>query len=149
MNISRMINHRPWVYLTLAFAPVIPVAALTWRLAASGRPDFTLFIAWCVWAIVTSALYIRRLDETARSAQRWAWEWGGALGLAGAVLAALFGWYLFPGLADAFGRFVAARTEYPAAAGFVYGAGFAAIVAISGWFIALIVWWLPKLGGGK
>lgn len=142
-------KNPPWVYLVLALAPALPIAALTGWLAANGQADMTLTTVWCLWAAAFGLLYLRRLDETARAAQRWAWEWGGAFGLGAAIALAVAGWDVVPGLAAAFESHVAQRSAYPAATGFAYGAGFAALLAMTGWLVALVIWWLPKRGNSQ
>jgi hypothetical protein len=143
-----MSKQRPWVFAFLMILPVIPLAVLQ-TAAPDDAPGMRLLIVglWAAWGVAFSVLYLRRLDEAARLAHRWAWEWGGAIGMAAALLLAMFGWYAAPGLADAFADFVRARSAHPEATAFAYGSAFTVAVAMALYACAWTGWWLSKRGG--
>lgn len=86
-------RYPPWAYLLAAIVPIAVVAAL-----GSALPKgfvMPLALVAMVWAAAMATIHWKRLDEAARAAHRWAWYWGGTIGLAGAMIFAVLS-MMFP-----------------------------------------------------
>lgn len=77
----------PWAFLIAAVVPILLVLALADPLP---KPVImTLSVLAVLWGGAMASLHWKRLDEAARAAHRWAWYWGGSIGLMAAMLSAV------------------------------------------------------------
>ena len=92
-------------------------------------------LAFMGYAIAFTLAYWRRLDEAAREAHKWAWYWGGSLGIIPGFLFAVSG--------DGVGR--AQRLGFAEPKELIeFGAVAVLASMIAGYLIAWGVWWLRK-----
>lgn len=134
----------PWAYLVIGLIPIVALMFVGGLLPR--QVTMVLLGLAMLWAMVLVIYHWKRLDEAARSAHRWAWYWGGSIGLAAAMIfgAASLTW---PDLQTAFAS-LAQKFDGPnrtpeqaylflgvAFTGFAQGIGF-----LGAWFY----WWLAK-----
>ena len=133
-----------WAYLIAGFVPMI-VLLFVGEMMPKQVTMILLGVAM-VWAMVLIFYHWKRLDEAARTAHRWAWYWGGSMGLGAAMVfaAASLVWpemqSVFSSMAHALeGPKLTTEQSYlflgVALTGFAQGIGF-----LGAW----IYWWLAK-----
>ncbi|WP_337186554.1 hypothetical protein [Phenylobacterium sp.] len=93
---------------------------------------FALFLLWAVGSAWLVAGYWRSLDEAAREAQKWAWYWGGSIGMGVGAIAIVFEPLGVAALLPA----AASRADLLA-----YGAGVVMAAQLLGFLIAWAWWW--------
>ena len=130
-----------------ALAPVALVGLFAGPIVAAGGwwTWFALFAVALVCFFVFTHLYIRRLDEAAWEAQKFAWLWGG---VAGIVLG--FAALAIPSpLRTLIGEALMAAVEADSAAAsyavsFHLGALYILAAQVVGFFVVWIGWWVRK-----
>ncbi|MBI1360322.1 MAG: hypothetical protein GC155_08570 [Alphaproteobacteria bacterium] len=134
---------QPWVYL---LAGVIPIAlVVTVGDALPNVIGLPVAILATVWAGVMVTIHWKRLDEAARQAHRWAWYWGGSLGLGAAFLAAAIamkapgglGW--MSSLAAPF-----LPTDLPHEQSYLFAGIILTVLAQMGGFLLAWLWWWAR-----
>lgn len=99
-----------------------------------------------LWAAAMTGLHWKRLDETARAAHRWAWYWGGSIGLAGAMIAAA-SMLVVPELgsmATSIASFMASPKYSTEQLYLFAGVVFCGLAQGAGFLGAWIYWWAAK-----
>jgi hypothetical protein len=122
-------------------AGVLALLAITWVIRASGyRLSATglvaLVLAWTAVIGVMVMRYWRGIDEAAREAQKWAWFWGGVLGLGVSAVALKLNPF---GLVDLVVPVGAGRQALLA-----YGAGIVVVGQLIGFHLAWAYWWWSR-----
>lgn len=85
-----------------------------------------------IWA---ACRYWRNVDEAGREAQKWAWFWGGSIGMAaGMILLAL----------AAVGRIDVVPADTAPRMLLFYGAGVMIVAQLAGFLAAWIYWWARR-----
>jgi hypothetical protein len=106
--------HPPlWLRLTIAAAVIVPG----------------------FWAVCQ---YWRSIDEAAREAQKWAWYWGGSVGMAAGVLAFAVAIAFAPGLA------ALAPADLTTVQAMAYGGFAMAAAQMVGFVVAWAYWWAVR-----
>ncbi|ODT89733.1 hypothetical protein [Phenylobacterium sp. SCN 70-31] len=91
-----------------------------------------LFLLWAVGAAWLVGGYWRSLDEAAREAQKWAWYWGGSIGMGVGAFALVFEPLGVAAMLPA----DASRPDLLA-----YGAGVVVAAQMLGFLVAWAWWW--------
>lgn len=134
----------PWVFLIAAVAPLLLFLALADLLP---KPFVTtLSVLAVLWGGAMTALHWKRLDEAARAAHRWAWYWGGSIGLMATMLSAVM-MLVSPGFASSavsLMSFMANPKFTPEQLHFFAGILFCGIAQGIGFLGAWIYWWTAK-----
>lgn len=141
---KRTFGPQVFLWLLVALALILGVIAGASSRAfdeAQPRPwQLGLFIAFgsavLVTALVATLAYWRRLDEAAREAHKWAWYWGGSLGMLPGLLLPFTG-RLGPDVAERLGFVEAHELMH-------FGAMAVLTSMIAGYTVAWLVWWLRK-----
>ncbi len=134
----------PWAYLLAGVIPIVLLLTVGEMLPnVIGLPVAILATLWA-GAMVT--IHWKRLDEAARQAHRWAWYWGGSLGLAAGFLATAIalkapgglGW--IAGLAAPF-----LAANQPAEQAYLFaGIVLTVITQMLGFLLAWVWWWARR-----
>ena len=141
MPVSRL---PPWAFLIIG---LIPMVALFFIGGLLPKQVMTVLLGLAMlWAATLTIYHWKRLDEAARSAHRWAWYWGGSLGLAAAMIfaAASLTW---PGLQSVFTALAQTFDEpkrTPEQAYLFLGVAFTGVAQGIGFLGAWFYWWLAK-----
>lgn len=139
----------PWGLYTVAMAPAVLLVAVIPLVQLADIWDLALMGAAIVWALVFVGPYWRRLDEASREAQRSAMMWGGSYGLLAAIIDCTLiafspagaGWV--QEIATRLGERAGGRAPDTSFA-FLAGAMFTAVVSVTGFMIAWIIWWARR-----
>src|SRR5436190_19665627 len=122
-----------------------PVLAAPFVLQASGlhlplEVRLPIALVLVTPALVATCNYWRSIDEAAREAQKWAWFWGGSMGMALGVLAIAIG-FVRPEWFD-----IAAMLPEHATAlsGIFYGAMAMVAAQFAGFLLAWAYWWARR-----
>jgi hypothetical protein len=137
------LSSRNALWILLAVSLLFGLVIGLWRSRigdeATQPVAMTIFIAvgvlvLCPAIIVLSIMHWRRLDEAAREAHKWAWYWGGSMGLIpGAAIA----------LGEEFSVGLARRLGFVEPHELLNFGGLAILVCmLIGYLIAWAVWWL-------
>ena len=88
MSWSSFLRAPAWLYALALFALGAAVGLMGKRLGMDANPAVAAVVLGLlvVIAVGGTVLYWRRLDEAAREAHKFAWYWGGSLGLGASVL---------------------------------------------------------------
>ena len=142
MAASRSSSTRAVLILLAVMAPVL---AAPFVLRASGLHPPLAVRGLIALVLVTPAFvavcnYWRNIDEAAREAQKWAWFWGGSIGMALGVLAIAIG-FVRPEWFD----MVALLPEHATALhGMFYGAMAMVAAQMLGFLLAWAWWWARR-----
>ena len=134
----------PWAYLVIGLVPIIALFFVGGLLPK--QVSMVLLGVAMLWAATLTIYHWKRLDEAARSAHRWAWYWGGSLGLAAAMIfaAASLTWpelqSVFASLAEKF----ESPKRSPEQAYLFLGVAFTGVAQGIGFLGAWFYWWLAK-----
>lgn len=125
------------VFIFMVLAALAAAGGLISRDAALGLTFLVILTPLTLIGLWMSVAWMRRLDEAAQEAHKWAWFWGGSGGLSLAfvslAVAPHFGWGLGPETYD----------EAPISPYYV-GAFIAMSFAVAGYLLAWAVWWLKR-----
>jgi hypothetical protein len=129
----------------ILLAVMAPLLAAPFLLQASGlHPPLEVRLLIAVLVVIPAFLatcnYWRNIDEAAREAQKWAWFWGGSIGMALGVLAIAIG-FVRPEWFD-----IAAMLPEHATAlsGIFYGAMAMVAAQLIGFVLAWAYWWARR-----
>lgn len=134
----------PWAFLIIGLVPITLLLLLGGPLP---KPlIFVLTPVAMIWAAAMTMLHWKRLDEAARAAHRWAWYWGGSIGLAGAMIAAAL-MLVLPELASsaaALTHFIASPKYTTEQLALFSGVVLCGLAQAAGFLGAWIYWWAAK-----
>lgn len=106
-------------------------------LTQRGGPIYVVVGALLLFALVSSLFWWRGMDEAQKEAHKWAWYWGGSVGL----LVVLF---VYVASKIGAGTFVAEYARTVGYEGQLFELGLMTALAppVAGYAIAWVVWWL-------
>lgn len=139
---------RPATWLTLGVGAFLLTVAVGQFAPRPLQP--VLGVASLVPLCVGAAMHWKRLDEPAKAAHRWAWYWGGSVGLVIAFLGAIVLAYT-PQMSNMLEAWLATfpaprRLPAPTLVGLAFagGAAFTALVQTAAFVFTWAGWWAAK-----
>lgn len=143
---SSRLSARSWYALAIGGAVAITAAGMAMtRLTHQTQALWVSNFLALVWGLVCADRAWRRVDETAREAQKSAWFWGGTFGLLLALIVAMTMPLFRQTWHALFLAIDAHRGGWPLhALTFVCGIMFAALMQIAGALLAWAVWWSAR-----
>jgi hypothetical protein len=146
MPVSRL---PAWVYSAIATIPVLILVSadflfrLSFPLDSLSRAGLTLTAL--VWTAIFVAIGWKRLDESGREAHKFAWFFGGGLGLVAVLLGAMIAHFTPSGGDAIHGLIRAWASKWPEGqGGFMLGVLAAAIAQVIGYAVVWSGWWLSR-----
>lgn len=135
-----------WAFTLAAILPAIPFGLAASQLDTGGK--LLAMGVMLVWAMGWLIYGWTRLDEASREAYKFAWFWGGAVGLVVLELVAFAG-LLMPPLGQVIADQVTAQARPDAIpqTGFFLGVFTASLVQGVGFALAWLGWWLSRRMG--
>lgn len=136
----------PWIFL---FAAVIPIVAVLGLAPLLPRPvALTIAGAWVIWAGAMTFLHWSRLDEAARAAHRWAWYWGGTIGLTAALIIGMVSLKapVVTSIISQMGSFLVSDSTPPEQSYLFLGVMLCGVGQALGFAGAWLYWWAAKRG---
>ncbi|MBL8554782.1 MAG: hypothetical protein JNL41_10925 [Phenylobacterium sp.] len=122
-------------------AGALVVLALQWGVRASGYQltglgFLALILGWSAVIGVILMRYWRGIDEAAREAQKWAWYWGGSIGMGVAAVGLAMNPF------DVVGLLVPAGADRRSL--LLHGAGVVMFGQLIGFHLAWAYWWWSR-----
>lgn len=108
-----------------------------WTHAVYLRAYFVFLLCLFALALPYSLWWWKRADEAVKEAHKWAWFWGGSLGMTAAIFCAALDYVLGLNLQATITHFFGMDGSQ-----FIAGIAFAIIPMVSGYYIAWGTWWL-------